>query len=155
MTKVRTSMYSVQLCPKLCPWYKYIQVHACTYKYVLSTYSGTSTYQVHTCTYKYSLRVMPSAFPDFNVAEMFKSCYSVYFRVQVLCILGMAHCCIGTPHAIVQNHLFCSVQVSIQVQVSGHSRGGRSAGGLRMPVMIIVLSLRLGELGSGLPVAQA
>ncbi len=48
MTTVYTSMYSVQLCPWICPWYKYI-LTTMTYLYNYSTYSVcTSMYWVHT-----------------------------------------------------------------------------------------------------------
>ena len=74
---------------------KYIPVQL---KYIPSTFEYVlCMYSVHT-----QYRIMPSAFPD---SVMLKSCYSVYFGVQILCLLGMADCCIGTPHAIVQYRL--------------------------------------------------
>ncbi len=78
-----------------------------TYLYVLNLYQYVlSTYLVHT---KY--RIMPEAFPDFNVAVTSQSCYSVFFRVQTMCILGMAQCCKDTYSGIVRNRLYWSVGV--------------------------------------------
>jgi hypothetical protein len=48
---------------------------------------------------------MPAAFPECYVAVTLQSCYLVYFRVQTLCIPGMAQCCNGTYSGFVQNHL--------------------------------------------------
>ncbi len=73
-----------------------------------------STYWVHT---DYTLVYTQYWLSTYSVhgytccAVTSQSCYSVYFWVQTLCILGMAQCSIGTPHAIVQYHLFCSALV--------------------------------------------
>jgi hypothetical protein len=80
---------------------KYIPVQL---KYIPSTYEYVlCTYSVHT-----QYRIVPTAFPG---SVTLKSCDLVYFGVQALCILGMAHCCIGTPHAIVLYLLFCAAPV--------------------------------------------
>ncbi len=105
MTKVRTSTYSVQLCPKLCPWYQYIPS---TYMYILVCTEYILRYNYIPSTYLY-IQVWTEyvrstySVQGYCVAVTLKSCYSVYFGVQILCILGMAHGCIGTPHAIVQD----------------------------------------------------
>ncbi len=53
---------------------------------------------------------MPAAFRDCDVAVTSQSCYLVFFRVQTLCILGMAQCWNGMYSGIVRNHfvLVCS-----------------------------------------------
>jgi hypothetical protein len=82
----------------LSTYYVHTEYVLSTYLYVLSSYQYVlSTYLAHT-----EYRVMPEAFPDFDVAVTSQSCYLVFFRVQTMCILGMAQCCKGTYSGIVQ-----------------------------------------------------
>jgi hypothetical protein len=79
-----------------------------TYMYKLSTdWYILSTYQVHT---EYVLSTGLCC----NLCRLhseLKSCYSVYYGVQPLCIHCMALSCNGTYSGIVRNHLYWYVAV--------------------------------------------
>ncbi len=77
-------------------------------KYVLSTYLVHNEY-ILVCTQYVLSTYSVQGYACCAVTS--QSCYLVYFRIQTLCILGMAQCCNGMYYAIVQNHLYWSVVV--------------------------------------------